>query len=206
VSLIHVVTDCEFDGPTPGENSLLSFASVALASDGTAVSEFETVIEALPGAAGDPANMAFWERHPEAWAEARRNPKPPAEVMTAFVAWVRSLPGEQVFAAHPLAIDGPWIDYYLRRFAGTRLLDGPWVADRLFRHMPLCLMSMVAGRLGIAWTDCDVSAYPPHLLGQVPHTHRAIDDARGYANLLRGLWAMNPASLKSMPADTLDHA
>jgi hypothetical protein len=49
---------------------------------------------------------------------------------------------------------------------------------------PLCLMSMVAGGTSRGHWECDVEHYPPEWLSQVEHTRRAIDDARGYANLL----------------------
>lgn len=45
-------------------------------------------------------------------------------------------------------------------------------------------MSMVAGSTGRGHWECDVENYPAEWLGDVKHTHRAIDDARGYANLL----------------------
>lgn len=180
----YVVTDCEFDGPTPGTHSMLSFGSVAVSDSGETLGEFEVVLEPLEGAGRDQGTMAFWQRHPEAWAAATRNPEPAAAGMMRFVDWVRSLGGEPIFAAHPVALDGLWIDFYLRRFAGKPLFEGPWVSDRLFRHPPLCLMSMVAGSTGRGQWECDVDRYPAEWLGSVEHTHRAIDDARGYANLL----------------------
>jgi len=45
-------------------------------------------------------------------------------------------------------------------------------------------MSLVAGATGRSPWECDIAHYPREWLGNVPHTHRAIDDARGYANLL----------------------
>lgn len=145
---LYVVTDCEFDGPTPGANSMLSFGSVAVSTSGTILGEFEAVLEPLDGAARDVDTMAFWHRHPAAWAAATENPQPAAAVIARFVNWVASLAGEPIFTAHPLALDGPWFDHYLRRFTGRALLEGPWVPDRLFRHPPLCLMSFVAGKTG----------------------------------------------------------
>ncbi|MDX3810218.1 DNA polymerase III subunit epsilon [Bosea thiooxidans] len=181
---VYIVTDCEFDGPTPGTNSMLSFGSVAVSASGRILGEFEAVLESLNGAVNDPATMAFWREHPEAWAAATRNPQPAAIVVDQFVNWVRSLDDEPIFAAHPVALDGPWIDFYLKRFTDRPLLEGPWISDRLFKHAPLCLMSMVAGRTGRGQWECDVDRYPSEWLGAVEHTHRAIDDARGYANLL----------------------
>lgn len=148
MSPFYVVTDCEFDGPTPGINSMLSFGSVAVAADGAIIGEFEAVLAPLDGALRDEATMAFWARHPQAWAAATENPEPAAAVMRRFVDWIGAIEGEPIFASHPLALDEPWFDYYLRRFIGRPLLEGPWVQSRIFKHAPLCLMSFVAGKTG----------------------------------------------------------
>lgn len=166
---------------------MLSFASVAVAANGQILGEFEGVMEQLEGAERDPSTMDFWRRNPEAWAAATENPEPANTVVKQFVTWVRSFRGELIFAAHPLALDGLWFDYYLKTFTGRPLFEGPWVADRLFRYAPLCIMSMVAGKTGRDYWTCDVENYPSEWLGSVEHTHRAIDDARGYANLLISL-------------------
>src|SRR4051812_45474477 len=63
----------------------------------------------------------------------------------------------------------------------------------LFRHPPLCLMSFAAGRLGWPSWECDVDRYPPEWLGDRAHTHRAIDDASGYAHLLAHLLSTLPS-------------
>lgn len=196
---VYIVTDCEFDGPVPGRHSMLSFGSVALSSNGTFLGEFEVVLEPLKGSGRDESTMSFWRRNPEAWAAATENPEPAASGIARFVEWVRSLGGEPIFAAHPVALDGPWIDFYLRRFTGRQLFEGPWIADRLFRHAPLCIMSMVAGRTGRGHWECDVERYPAEWLGSFAHTHRAIDDARGYANLLK-LLAVDRAPMDATQA------
>lgn len=181
---IYIVTDCEFDGPIPGSHSMLSFASVAVSETGQMLGEFEAVLQPLEGAGRDPVTTAFWQAHPQAFAAATENPEPAAEVMARFVAWVKAFRAEPIFAAHPVTLDAPWIDHYLKRFTGRPLFEGPWIADRLFRHPPLCIMSLVAGATGRSPWECDIAHYPREWLGNVPHTHRAIDDARGYANLL----------------------
>jgi hypothetical protein len=181
---VYIVSDCEFDGPVPGQYSMLSFGSVAVSASGVMLGEFEAVLKLLDGAMQDASTMEFWRNHPEAWVAATSNPEPAEVVMKRFVDWIHSLGGEPVFAAHPLALDGLWMDYYLKRFTGRPLLEGPWIHDRLFRHAPLCLMSMVAGSTGRGIWECDFRKYPKEWLGCVEHTHRAIDDARGYGNLL----------------------
>jgi hypothetical protein len=184
VNPVYVVTDVEVDGPTPGENSMLSFASVAVDAGGRQVGAFSATLSPLENARPDPDTMAWFNRNPAALAAATRDPRPPSEVVAGYVAWVRGLAGEAVFVAHPLLMDAPWIDHYLRRFAGIRLLKGPWKGERLFHAGALCLRSFVAGRLGLPLWRCDPEIYPAEWMGHVPHTHDAVDDATGYAHLL----------------------
>lgn len=184
----YVVTDIEVNGPTPGQHSMLAFASVAVDSKGEEIDWFEAVLETLPGAGEDPITMGWFQGLPEAWAAATTNPEPPEEVMQRYAEWVRGLPGEPVFAAHPIAFDGAWIDYYLRRFAGIRMLKGPWEGERLFYTAGLCVQAFAAAKLGRPLWECNHDSYEPAWMGHVPHSHRSIDDARGYANLLKTLF------------------
>ncbi|WP_420349238.1 hypothetical protein [Pelagibius sp.] len=188
---VYVVTDIEVNGPTPGQHSMLAFASVAIDAEGEEIDFFQAVLASLPEAGEDPVTMEWFKGFPEAWAAATRDPKPPAEVMQSYAAWVRSLPGQPIFAAQPLAFDGAWIDYYLRRFADIRMLKGPWIGERLFFTAGLCIQAFAAGRTGRALHECSAEAFPAEWLGHVPHNHISIDDARGTANLLRRLLAMS---------------
>ena len=52
-------TDVEADGPIPGPNSMLSFASAAYQPDKTLIATFSANLELLPGAAGDPRTLRF---------------------------------------------------------------------------------------------------------------------------------------------------
>ncbi|WP_299395285.1 DNA polymerase III subunit epsilon [Pelagibius sp.] len=183
----YVVTDIEVNGPTPGSHSMLAFASVAIDAEGEEIDFFQAVLARLPEAGEDPVTMEWFKGFPEAWAAATHDPKPPAEVMQSYAAWVRGLPGQPIFAAQPLAFDGAWIDYYLRRFADIRMLKGPWIGERLFFTAGLCIQAFAAGRTGRALHECSAEAFPPEWLGHVPHNHISIDDARGTANLLKTL-------------------
>jgi hypothetical protein len=46
---VYVSTDIEADGPIPGGNSMLSFASAAFTADGTMLGTFTANLETLPG-------------------------------------------------------------------------------------------------------------------------------------------------------------
>ena len=181
---VYVVTDVEVDGPTPGENSMLSFASVAVDAKGDEIDDFQAVLEPLEGATPDALTMAWFRSQPDALAAATKNPKPAEEVMGYYVSWIKSLQGEPVFVAHPLALDGPWIDFYLRRSASTRLFKGPWPGERLFYTSGLCLQSFAAGKLGWPLWQCTLDQYKSEWLGHLNSTHRAIDDARACSRLL----------------------
>lgn len=193
---VYVVTDIEVDGPWPGPNSMRSFASVATTVAGEVVGEFEGVCEPLAGAAPNPDTKAWFDAQPpEVWAAATENARPAGEVMQGWASWVLALPGRHLFAARPLAFDGTWIDYYLRRFTSYGLVQGPYETARLFDGPALCLASLMAGVTGVELGDLPRDL-PAEALAGVEHTHRAIDDARGYAHLLAYLQdAANPPRL-----------
>jgi hypothetical protein len=180
----YVVTDIEADGAWPGPNSMLSFASVAIDGDGRELGVFEAVLETLPGALPNPDTLAWFATQPGVWEAATTDPQPPGAVMEAFATWVAGLPGSPVFAAFPLAFDGPWIDYYLRRFTAFGLTQGPYEEHRLFPGAGLCIRSYAAALLGQPVAELSASSLDPSWLGNIEHTHKAIDDARGYAHLL----------------------
>lgn len=183
----YVVTDIETDGPWPGAHSMRSFASVAVTADGEELGVFEAVLEPLPGSQPDPDTYAWFQVQEGAWAAATEGARPIPAVMDAYVRWVQDLGVSATFAACPLSFDGSWIDYYLRRFTRYGLAQGPAEQDRLFVGPGLCLASYTAAALGKPFHDFSPADIPIKWLGDVPHTHHAIDDARGYANLLREL-------------------
>src|SRR5690606_26593429 len=58
---VYVVTDIEVNGPTPGDHSMLAFASIALDSAGGEIDSFEAVLETLPEAGEDPVTMNWFK-------------------------------------------------------------------------------------------------------------------------------------------------
>src|SRR3546814_14540399 len=114
MSPVYVVTDIEVNGPTPGAHSMLAFASVALDGAGEEVAVFEAVLQTLPEAGEDPITIAWFKGFPDAWAAATTDPEPPEAVMRRYEAWLRGLPAQPVFAAHPLPFAADSIPYYPR--------------------------------------------------------------------------------------------
>lgn len=183
-SVCYVVTDIETDGPAPGKNSMLSFACVAVDEQGVAFDQFEACLAPLDGAAPNPDTLAWLKSQPAVWADLTRNPRPAAEAMATFANWVRQLPHEPVFTSHPLVFDGYWIDWYMRTFLGLRMDRGPYGGERLFFGAGLDLPSLIMGVMGWPYARCRRPNYPPEWFGGHPHSHRAIDDASGYAAIL----------------------
>jgi 3' exoribonuclease, RNase T-like len=183
-SFCYVVTDIETDGPEPGANSMLSFASVVVEKSGAISDQFEACLAPLEGAAADPATLAWWQSQPKAWSHATRDPKPAADVMQSYVTWLRGLSHPAIFVAHPLVFDGYWIDWYLRKFLHSRLGWGFGKGDPPFHATGLDLPSLIMGTLGWDYSKCRRENYPQEWFGDNPHNHRAIDDALGYAHVL----------------------
>jgi len=195
-SPIFIVTDIESDGPTPLHNSMLSFASVAIEADGTPHGEFEAVLKPRPDRTTNETTMAWWATQPEAWAAATIGAEEPAVVMPRFADWVDSLPGPKVFVAAPMIFDGLWMDHYLDEYAGTRALSGPFKGRQIFRGGGVCLYTMAGTLRGAPYLDWAMSKLPAEFYGHVPHTHRAIDDARGFAHVLVELFKIS----RTLPA------
>ncbi|MEU4618861.1 exonuclease [Actinoplanes sp. NPDC023801] len=164
---IYVSTDVEADGPIPGRNSMLSFASAAFDADGTMAGTFTANLETLPEAVADPGTMAWWGRNPEAWQACRADPREPGETMTDYRAWLEALPGKPVFVGYPAAFDFMFVYWYLIRFTG----HSP------FSHSALDMKSFAMAVLGTEFRGTVKRTMPRAWFGRARHTHVALDDA-----------------------------
>ncbi|MET3927324.1 ASCH domain-containing protein [Devosia sp. 2618] len=197
-SPIFIVTDIESDGPTPLHNSMLSFASVAIEADGTHHGTFEAQLLQRPDRTTNEQTMAWWATQPDAWAATTANAEAPSVVMPRFADWVENLPGPKVFVAAPMVFDGLWMDHYLDEFAGTRVLSGPFKQRQIFRGGGICLYTMACTLRGAPYLDWGMSKLPAEFYGHIAHTHLAIDDANGFANVLVELFKIS----RALPAIT----
>jgi DNA polymerase III alpha subunit (gram-positive type) len=176
---IYVSTDVEADGPIPGPNSMLSFASAAYTADKALVATFSANLETLPDARPDPRTLEWWKGQPEAWAACREAPEPPHEVMPRYAAWLEGLGGSPVFVGYPAAYDFMFVYWYLIRFAGK----SP------FSHSALDIKTLAMCLLGTEYRKSTKRQMPKRWFDDLPHTHRALDDAveQGalFCNMLR---------------------
>lgn len=186
-----VVTDIEADGPSPLTSSMLSFASVACDIEGKVLSEFEVVLEPRADRKAHPDTMTWWKTQPDAWVAATTNPEAPETAMPRYADWVESLPGFHVFAAAPMIFDGIWMDHYLETFAGVRVFGVPVAKRQVFRGGGVCLYTMAGTLRGAEYLKWGMQRVPPEWYGNIAHTHHAIDDARGFANVLAKLFSIS---------------
>jgi DNA polymerase III alpha subunit (gram-positive type) len=178
---IYVSTDCETDGPIPGMNSMLSFASAAYTADKKLVGTFEANLELLEHAAPNPATMQWWQSQPEAWAACRKNVQPPEVAMKNYLEWLKALPGKPVFVAYPAAFDFMFVYWYLMRFTG----ESP------FSHSALDMKTLAMALLKKDYRAATKKNMPEAWFDDNTHTHKALDDAieQGalFCNMLRAL-------------------
>jgi hypothetical protein len=185
---VYIVVDIEGDGPAPGLHSMLSLAAIATTPDHE-VSRFYRKLLPLEGASPDVNTTAWWKSQPEAWAEVTKDREDPADVIKAFCDWLDSLGADPIFAASPIGLDYTFVSWYLFRFVGRNPFMNEKNAIRT-----LDIRSYIAGKFGYSFNDSSRAKLPAELTnGMQAHTHRAIDDAAGYAFLLRKLINDRPA-------------
>lgn len=164
---IYVSTDIEADGPIPGQNSMLSFGSAAYTADKELISTFEANLELLQGAQTDPKTMEWWKGQPEAWAASRANLQDPKKAMQDYLAWLKALPGLPVFVGYPAAYDFMFVYWYLMRFTG----ESP------FSHSALDIKTLAMALLKKGYRHSTKRNMPKRWFDDLPHSHRALDDA-----------------------------
>jgi DNA polymerase III epsilon subunit-like protein len=184
---VYVSVDVEADGPVPGPYSLVSLGACVAAVRG-ADGEIEIV---------DPEAHTFYRElkpisdrcDPDALAVSgltrehlEANGTEPHLAMADFVAWVdavaRTLRARPVFAAYPLAFDWQFTYHYLVVYAGR----SPFGHSAHFD-----MKTAYALLAGTAVRDAVKRNMSAELLGSRRHTHNALDDAQGQADLLAGL-------------------
>jgi hypothetical protein len=179
--------DIEADGPIPGPYSMVSIGACAAGvHDGrtfSRISPDEHTFHAMLKPISDQ-----WD--PEALAvsgfsrrQLQAEGQNPEQAMHEFVSWVqrtlRELDAKQaVFSAYPLGFDWLFTYWYLMRFAGR----SPFSHGR---HVDM--KTLYAAKANTSVSRSTKRFMPKRLLGTRRHTHNALDDAQGQADLLANL-------------------
>lgn len=179
---IYIIVDIELNGMMPGQHSILSIGAVASTMD-QEVGSFYKKLLPLEDLSADSETMGWWKTQPEAWQEVNTDAEPAEQVIKAFRQWVASFGKSPVSVASPLVLDYPFIRWYLHRFGGEQLFEDFEPTQRT-----LDLASFTAGKLNIPLARSRRMQLPPKITEGMPeHSHKAIDDARGYGVILRNV-------------------
>ncbi len=113
------------------------------------------------------AELKWWETQPKAWKICRENPESPAAAMRNYYDWLNSFKMRPVFVGYPTAYDFMWVYWYLIRFVGA----SP------FSHSALDIKTMAMTMLKKPYRESIKSNMPKKWFDNLPHTHKAVDDA-----------------------------
>ena len=128
----------------------------------------------------------FMTEAPEALEHTKHNQVSPKEGMNKFGDWLLTLPSPRVMAAHPAPLDYMWINWYIQTFLAERLETVPFSMPFFDRkgQAAFDIKSYAAAVLQKDYKDIGRDDYSLDLHDNTKHTHKAIDDAREYAQLL----------------------
>lgn len=184
---VYLSFDIEADGPIPGEYSMISVGGcVAGTFDGTEfirVNPDEThfyteikpisdqfVPEALAVSGLDRNNLL-------------RTGQDPATAMRNLRKWSTSVAdtygGRPVFAAWPASFDWTFVYWYLVRYNVPSPFGFSGVLD---------MKTFYLSKAATVMSRANKRSMPKALLGTRKHTHNALDDARGQADLLANMF------------------
>jgi hypothetical protein len=173
---------------------MLSLGSVLFDDEGKERDTFSCNFELLHGAVQDPITMAWWEKHPEAYAETRKPPlENPNEAMSSLyywaLGWIQQVgKGRITPIAYRAAYDAMFFYYYLLNF-GERRDPFSKIGSRM-----LDIQSYAAALLSIPFSQATRRNFPTEwAFGCTPHDHCAVSDARNqgiiFINMLK--WRKN---------------
>ena len=183
----YVVCDIEADGPIPGPHSMISLGAVAVNREGKELGDFEINFLPLENAKPHPLTMKWFTTHaPEALDYCKQNQVSPKEGMNQFGNWLLILPKPRVMAAHPAPFDFMWINWYIQTFLADRLEEVPFSMPFFDSkgQAAFDIKSYAAAVLQKDYREINRENYPKEFYDNTKHTHKAIDDAREYAQLL----------------------
>jgi hypothetical protein len=193
VTDIYVSIDVESTGPAPGLHSMISLGAAAFERDGAELGTWTANLRELHDATRHPDTMAFWEKHPVAWAQATENPMWPIDAMREFQAWVVGFGGEPIAAAWPAAFDFAFVNYYCHRFIGDNPLGFACLDLRSLA------MGLTYSRGYYDLRDSQIDAIQKEVDREGLRDHVAVDDAVEQGRLLVALLRRTKGGVPKQP-------
>jgi ribonuclease T len=166
---VYISVDIEADGPIPGDYSMSSLgAAVVDEPEHTFYLELKPISERWDPQAAAVAGLereALMVRGTDAEAG-----------MRAFATWIREVARGRrpVFVGFNATFDWSFVHWYFMHFTG----EDP------FGISGLDIKAYYMGALGKRrWADTTKGHIEPAFHSEIPHTHNALDDARGQAEM-----------------------
>lgn len=170
----YISVDIEADGPIPGKNNLLSIGAVAFSQGAEEIGEFSVNLLPLTGATPDVDTMAWWTKHPEAYAATQTDRCSAPIAMGDFRQWISCFV-RPVFVAYPAGFDFTFVHWYFHRF----LNQDP------FGFQALDLKSYAMALMGSEFKKTAKNTMPKEWFEDLEkhHSHIAVEDAREQGRL-----------------------
>lgn len=173
--MLYFSFDIEADGPSPAKNSMLGFALVVFDQDKTIKGTFERNIAPIDGHEQDPETIE-WFTSPHniaAYNYLATNQVTPGDFVRDLVSFINLFADQpKKWIAAPAAYDWQWLNYYYHAFypAETPFVKLAFKAECISSYFTqyAALKNMTRGQSAQLWKD---------LTDQLPHTHKALDDA-----------------------------
>ena len=169
---LFIAVDIEATGPVPGKYSMYEIGAVSVDFPDY---DFEAKI-ALLNDAHDPEALDATGVTMESLRCCGADPK---KTMENFERWILNAANfhgrEPVLVAINAPFDWMFVAWYFHTFLGRNP----------FGYTALDLKAYFAGKESYAWRRANKRSMEVHYGGKLPHTHRALDDARKVAELFR---------------------
>jgi len=188
---LYISVDVEADGRVPVDGSMVQVGACVAATlrgrvftpaNQGAPTGFKREIQQAEGFDSDPETVRWLGGHgvPVNGPDAI----PPRLAMEHFREWVLRVSGDArpVFVAYPLSYDWTFVHFYFEHFLGPKL-------DPFGFSSALDIKSMYAAKAGVPLSKATKGKMPNHLTAvSRKHTHDALDDAVGQAELFCNVW------------------
>lgn len=163
---------------------MLSFGAVATGKNKELGSLYRKV-KRLEGAFQNETTMEWWKSQPTAWEEVSKDAKSADQAMKEFLDWVTQFKGKPIFVAHPVGYDYSFISWYLWKFIGKN----PFTDER-GASITLDIASYISGKYNRSLDSSSRKDLPDWMKRGMPkHSHNALEDAQGFAVILRNILA-----------------
>ena len=176
---LYISADIEASGPIPGDYDMISLGLSVVGQEDDPSKCFYIVFKpvtrnSIPEAMKRVGGITFEDMD--------RDGVDPKEAMQKVAEWVRSVTPRghrPVQVAWPSSFDFMWTHWYFMHFLGS----DP------FGHSGVDIRSFAMGRTGLDFEDCGKQALERMgIRSRYPHTHNALDDAKGQGDLFRQIF------------------